>query len=141
MTKRVRASAIIIKNNQILLIKRHREQLDYWVFPGGGVEEGESPEEAAKREVYEETSLKVTKISGHSTYPDTENPECKHYFIICEVEDGYPTLGGPEKEINNPENHHEPVWVNINEALKLDVLYPIPIKNHLRDMQHETHRS
>ena len=122
-------------------MKRRKDKKDYWVFPGGGVESGEQPMEAVKREIKEETSLEVTNVLSHHTYPDSENPDCKHFFIVCEVEEGYPTLGGPEKEKNHPEDDHIPMWVNIKDALKFEELYPVAIKNHLRDMEHETHRS
>ena len=35
---RERASAVIIKDNKILLMKRVKPNLEYFVFPGGGVE-------------------------------------------------------------------------------------------------------
>ena len=41
----VRASAIVIRDNKILLIHRKKEGREYWVFPGGGIEEGEKGEE------------------------------------------------------------------------------------------------
>ncbi|MBS0654846.1 MAG: NUDIX hydrolase [Verrucomicrobia bacterium] len=43
---------------KVLLIKRRDVPL--WVLPGGGIDPGESPEEATLREVFEETGLKVT---------------------------------------------------------------------------------
>ncbi len=46
---RNRGSAIILENNQVALIKRVRDGQVYHVFPGGGIEEGESPEQAAIR--------------------------------------------------------------------------------------------
>jgi ADP-ribose pyrophosphatase YjhB (NUDIX family) len=41
---RKRATAIIIENGKILLIKRIKSGMEYFVVPGGGVEEGETLE-------------------------------------------------------------------------------------------------
>lgn len=50
-------NAAILHNNQILLTCR--EDFDVWCLPGGGIEDGESPAEAAIREVKEELGLDV----------------------------------------------------------------------------------
>lgn len=57
------ASAFVInpENKKILLVKHHL--YDRWVQPGGHIEDNETPEEAAMREVYEETGLKI-KLLG-----------------------------------------------------------------------------
>lgn len=53
------ASAFIINpyNKKILLVKHKKNKK--WTQPGGHIEENETPEEAALREVYEETGLHV----------------------------------------------------------------------------------
>ena len=57
MQKRVRA--VIIKDNQILLIKRTKKDSLYWVILGGVVEEKETNEEALKRECKEELGIDI----------------------------------------------------------------------------------
>ena len=54
------ASAFVINpiNKKILLVK-HKDY-DKWLQPGGHIKEDETPEEAAIREVYEETGIKIT---------------------------------------------------------------------------------
>ncbi|MBE4909800.1 NUDIX domain-containing protein [Bacillus luteolus] len=54
---RDRASVVIIDYFKVGLIKRIREGTDYFVFPGGGIENGETPEDGAKREALEELGL------------------------------------------------------------------------------------
>jgi 8-oxo-dGTP pyrophosphatase MutT (NUDIX family) len=54
----------INKNNQYLLLLKSKGKFGegYWNAPGGKIEEKEKPEDAAKREVFEETGLKVLEL-------------------------------------------------------------------------------
>jgi ADP-ribose pyrophosphatase YjhB (NUDIX family) len=54
---RIAVSALIFDEGRILLA--HRRDIDWWNLPGGGMEVGETVDEALHREVAEETGLEV----------------------------------------------------------------------------------
>ena len=65
------ATLICIKKNEILLVKRaFAPAKGEWSLPGGFIELGETPEDAAKRELKEETNLngEVVKLLGHCSH-------------------------------------------------------------------------
>ncbi|WP_156390146.1 NUDIX hydrolase, partial [Paenibacillus sp. Root444D2] len=54
------AQAIIIKNQYVLMVKQYVERGDIvWNFPGGSIEQYESPEQACIREVKEQTGYDI----------------------------------------------------------------------------------
>jgi 8-oxo-dGTP pyrophosphatase MutT (NUDIX family) len=54
-----RARVVIVRDGCIALIRRVRDGHTYFLFPGGGVEAGETPEQAAHREAVEELGVEV----------------------------------------------------------------------------------
>jgi ADP-ribose pyrophosphatase YjhB (NUDIX family) len=62
---------IIVDGRRVLLVS-HWYAPWAWTLPGGGVNRNETPEEAAMREAFEETGLKVNSIAGEiGTYTGT----------------------------------------------------------------------
>lgn len=125
-----RVGAIIHKENKILLIHRKKNGSEYWVLPGGGVENRESLEEALKREVFEETSLnlKTHKLIGKEKDLKTG---ITHILYTVILEKGTPKLGGPEKKESCVNNWHNLEWVDKNTILRLGNVYPQCLKNNL----------
>jgi 8-oxo-dGTP diphosphatase len=79
---RVIAGIILRKDNKILLIKEILEDSkEHWIFPGGGVEFGETIEEAAKREAKEETGLDV-EIKELLGFKEIIRPRFDYHTVI-----------------------------------------------------------
>jgi 8-oxo-dGTP diphosphatase len=92
----VGVGALIIEERRILLVERGQHPLKgQWSLPGGGVETGESLEEAIIREVREETGLNVHPVQVGVIFErilrDIEGAPEYHYVLIdyiCEVTGG-----------------------------------------------------
>ncbi|MDI9885935.1 NUDIX hydrolase [Streptomyces sp. HNM0645] len=68
------SAAIIVHGGRVLMVRRRVSEGELmWQFPAGGIEEGESPEEAAVRETLEETGLEVKalRLLGQRVHPKT----------------------------------------------------------------------
>lgn len=85
---RVAVSALIFEAGQILLA--HRRDIDWWNLPGGGMEVGETVDEALYREVYEETKLEVEIERLVGVYSKPQKQEVVLTFV-CHVTAGTPT--------------------------------------------------
>jgi len=84
---RLAAYGLISENNRVMLCRlsnRVAKWTGYWTLPGGGVEFGESPEQAMMREVREETGLQVESrgVAGIDSIVDTSGPEDRHGIRI-----------------------------------------------------------
>jgi 8-oxo-dGTP diphosphatase len=73
-----------------LLIKRR--DVPVWVLPGGGIEQGESPEQAVVREILEETgfTVKIDRLVGD--YLPINKLTKRTYLYECKVLSGEPIL-------------------------------------------------
>jgi len=116
--------ACIIKNNKILLLHR-TTGFDVWELPGGKIEFGEHPEEAAVREAKEETCLRVKSL-GFITISSYVTPHKHHHVWFCYK---CKILGGKIKI--SDKDHDEYKWFsfrNMREIsnLALQVKYILP---------------
>jgi mutator protein MutT len=135
--KRVRAGAICIHEGQILLM--HRINLEravgdqeYYVIPGGGVEEGESVEQAVVREADEETTIKL-EVGELFLKRDLPNENREEFYYICKYVSGEPSLRENTNEFEEMKlgvHFYKPMWVTITE-IKNITLYPAEVKEKL----------
>jgi 8-oxo-dGTP diphosphatase len=92
---------IVLKEEKVLLGKRKNSHGDgCWSFPGGHLEMFETWENCAKREVMEETGLKIKNLKYASATNDIFQKEKKHYitiFIIADYDSGLISNMEPEK--------------------------------------------
>ena len=77
---RIRVAVILVKSNTVLLVKHHKYGKEYWLFPGGGLEYGETIESCAKRELKEETNLEIEL--GDLVLVNESIPPDKHRHVL-----------------------------------------------------------
>jgi len=91
------STAIIVDDGRVLMIRRRqREGKLLWAFPGGGIEAGESPEQAAVRETDEEVRLEVkaVRVLGDRVHPNTG---VHMTYVACEAISGTAVVGDAEE--------------------------------------------
>ena len=129
---RHRACGIVLNDDTVLLMYRKNPQnQEYYTIPGGGVEDGESVNEAVTREMFEECSLVVKPMK--ELFVVTREGVDTHHHILCTHISGEPAVHKESPEyLDNLEgsNLHIPQWVPIR-VLKNLTLFPTPAKDKL----------
>lgn len=80
---KVGVGVIVIKNGKVLIGKRQEEnQKGTWSFPGGAIDFFESLEDCARREVQEETGIKIGNIRPIYAVDDFRKEDKKHWVCV-----------------------------------------------------------
>ncbi len=119
-------AAVIIEDGKVFATQRgYGEFKDGWEFPGGKIENGETPEEALRREIMEELDTKVTVGELFDTveydYPEFHlSMKC----YLCRVEEGDLVL----------KEHENAKWLDKDHLFSVDWLpADIEIIRHLEE--------
>jgi 8-oxo-dGTP diphosphatase len=112
------AAAVVYnpEKQKFLLLKRSPDRENFpgkWEFPSGYIEEGEKPEDAALRELEEETTLRGEVIRTGESFP-VEIPQVEVHPILVKVED---------EEIQLSREHTESQWA---DRTKIQALETVP---------------
>jgi dATP pyrophosphohydrolase len=114
----IQVEAIVFRRNgnitEYLLLKRLPERNGFWQPVTGGVEEGETREEALRREIMEETGVEnmVAVIEGLHYFEFSDPNLYKEYVYGIEV--------SPSEEIMFDQKEHSDYrWCSFQEALQL----------------------
>lgn len=117
-----RHAGIVINNGMVLLIHRRRNGLEYYVFPGGHRRKGEKPEMVVLREIEEETAVIAGEPKLVFEFRDYKKDIFDFYYLCNFISGERPHLNGEEAIRNCEENFYEPLWVNLKEIEKLNIL-------------------
>ncbi|MCC6986251.1 MAG: NUDIX domain-containing protein [Anaerolineales bacterium] len=119
---RKRAGIILIQEGKLALMERHRQGRHYFAFPGGGVDEGETDEQAAIREAMEELGIEVGIAQKAATIL-REGRRDQVYFLVKWLGGEYGTGTGEEfDEVDEENGTYNPVWMPLGELLEKNVV-------------------
>lgn len=129
MRKRATLFVVDTVDDKILMIHRKRDGEEYYIVPGGGVEDGETVEEAAYREADEETGLEIelgellwkrpfSTPMGNGTIID----QMEYAYLITQFS-GTPVLTGPEFHRQSETNQYSLEWMSLADFPNR-VVYP-----------------
>jgi 8-oxo-dGTP pyrophosphatase MutT (NUDIX family) len=96
-----RAQCLVIRDNKILMVKHKHGKDEWFCSPGGGIEDGETPEQAAIRELLEECCVSGAIIKKLSEYIDPFDEKTIFYTFHVDIGDQIPLLGDDPEFIEN----------------------------------------
>lgn len=119
---RNRAGIILIHEGRLALMERHKQGRHYFAFPGGGVDDGETDEQAAVREAREELGIEVV-VEKKAAEVLRDGRRKQVYFLVKWVDGEYGTGTGEEfDEVDDFNGTYNPIWMPLGELLEKNVV-------------------
>lgn len=128
---RISSRCILIENRNVLLIYRERDGEKYYVFPGWGIEEGETKEACIKRECKEELGIDI-EIKKY-VYEVKGKDFVQHFFLIRRTAGEIGTGNPEEYDVNRKGGIQIPMFVSIDKLKSLNVVSPPIVSQFLED--------
>ena len=117
---RVAVGALVIKAGAVLLVKRGKAPSDgKWAIPGGSVELGETLQQAAEREIFEETGIRIRAAEPVYTFDFIErnrHGSVRFHYVIIDLSAEY--LSG---NIKPGDDADQAAWIPFAELKDLDM--------------------
>lgn len=118
---------MIRDNKELLVMKREKPSQLYYTLVGGGIDQGESKEQALHREVKEETGMDLA--NPREVFYDDHVGRAKgiQYVFLCDYVAGEPKLDPASEEfvINEPGiNMHTPMWLSLQDLPTSNLMPP-----------------
>ncbi len=124
LNKTIRPSILLIKDNKILVLKSKYSSGEFYLLPGGAIENFETLQETAIRETKEETNLdvKISKLLYLQEWINkSRNKNVLYVIFLAKI------IGGEETHLNDPclekRNIKGISWKTIEE-LEQSVFFP-----------------
>ena len=119
MFKRSRSVAVVVRDGKILMERVFYFGREFFTVPGGGVDEGETPEQACLRELKEECGLDGKLVRPLATVHKLEGSA--EYSFLVEIPEDQEAVTGydPEEDIEDPPLK-EVLWLRLDEISERD---------------------
>lgn len=121
--KRNRSQAVVCRNGKLLLVEHRMKGRDFFNLPGGGIEEDETPAEAALRELSEEAGVegRVIRPLAIEYKPDLES---RIFTFLVEIPEDAVPQKGTDPELSEEEQTIVGVsWFSLREIPERDRAY------------------
>ena len=124
--KRISARGFVITEKGLAVIFRRKINekgvKEYYVIPGGGIDEGEDLKEGLQRELREELDIEV-EVNDLAFKVETD--ERIEYFYNCKYISGDFKLNGEEIDRMSDSNYYEPTFIELKDINNYDIMQEV----------------
>ena len=113
-----RAQCIVIRDERVLMVQHRHQGQEWWCLPGGGTEAGETPAQAAVRELVEECHVEgaLVRETARWWYKDGSAT----YTYLVEIGNQEPRLGVDPEFAEGEQVLSDVRWMSLREISERD---------------------
>lgn len=116
-----RAQCIVVRGNQLLMVKHRHAGEEWWCLPGGGIGAGEAPDTAAVRELKEECCVdgRLKRLTSMVEF----GPDDRYYTYLVDIGDQSPQLGDDPDKATGKKILAGLAWLSFSDLSERDRAY------------------